>query len=220
VSTTVGVVQFPGSNCEADVIEAVGHLGADGRLLWHGDATVGGVDAVVVPGGFAHGDYLRPGAIARFSPVVSAIADFAQAGGPVIGICNGFQVLTEAGLLPGALRLNQGLRFLCTTVELRVETDRSVLTGSAGVGAVLRVPINHFEGAYTCDDATLAQLRHNDQVVLRYVSNPNGSVDDIAGVCNEAGNVVGLMPHPERASHPLLGSEDGVVLLQSFLKPV
>ena len=218
MTTVVGVVQFPGSNCELDVIEAVGTLGAEGRLLWHGDATVDGVDAVVVPGGFAHGDYLRPGAIARFSPVIGAVTEFARQGGPVVGICNGFQVLTEAGLLPGALRKNDGLRFLCTTVALRVETARSALTSAAAVGSVLRIPINHFEGAFTCDDATLDGLRANDQVVLRYVSNPNGSIDDIAGVCNEAGNVVGLMPHPERASDALLGSVDGLPLLRSLVE--
>jgi phosphoribosylformylglycinamidine synthase subunit PurQ / glutaminase len=217
MTTTVGVVQFPGSNCEQDVIEAVGGLGAGGRLLWHGDATVADVDAVVIAGGFAHGDYLRPGAIARFSPVMDAVADFARSGGPVVGVCNGFQVLTEAGMLPGALRKNEGLRFLCTTVELRVESTRSVLTSSTEEGAVLRVPINHFEGAYTCDAETLARIEAEDQVVLRYVDNPNGSVADIAAVSNEAGNVVGLMPHPERAVSELLGSVDGVPLLQSLL---
>jgi phosphoribosylformylglycinamidine synthase len=217
MTSVIGVVQFPGSNCEQDVIEAVEGLGAVGRLLWHGDDDVAGVDAVVVPGGFAHGDYLRPGAIARFSPVVSAIADFARSGGPVVGICNGFQVLTEAGLLPGALRKNDGLRFLCTTVELRVETTRSSLTSAAEKGAILRVPINHFEGAFTCDDATLDQLRADDQIVVRYVENPNGSIDDIAGVCNPEGNVVGLMPHPERASSEILGSADGLPLLRSLV---
>jgi phosphoribosylformylglycinamidine synthase I len=217
MSPVVGVVQFPGSNCELDVIEAVTALGAEGRLLWHGDSSVAGVDAVVVPGGFAHGDYLRPGAIARFSPVVGAIADFARSGGPVVGICNGFQVLTEAGLLPGALRKNEGLRFLCTTVELEVASNRSALTGSVAVGQVLRVPINHFEGAYTCDTETHRRLVDNDQIVLRYVDNPNGSIDSIAGVSDEAGNVVGLMPHPERASSDLLGSADGVPLLRSLL---
>ncbi|HEX7134328.1 MAG TPA: phosphoribosylformylglycinamidine synthase subunit PurQ [Iamia sp.] len=217
MSPVVGVVQFPGSNCELDVIEAVTALGAQGRLLWHGDRSVAGVDAVVVPGGFAHGDYLRPGAIARFSPVVGAIADFARSGGPVVGICNGFQVLTEAGLLPGALRKNEGLRFLCTTVELEVASNRSALTGSVAVGQILRVPINHFEGAYTCDTETHRRLVDNDQIVLRYLDNPNGSIDSIAGVSDEAGNVVGLMPHPERASSDLLGSADGVPLLRSLL---
>jgi phosphoribosylformylglycinamidine synthase I len=217
VSASVGVVVFPGSNCEFDVIEAVGVLGGDAKTLWHGDRFVGDVDAVVVPGGFAHGDYLRPGAIARFSPIMSAVEKFAGDGGPVVGICNGFQVLTEAGLLPGALQKNRGLKFMCTSVDLRVETNASVLTRDAEVGAILRIPINHFEGNYTCSAKTLAELRDDDRVVLRYVDNPNGAVDDIAGICNEGRNVVGLMPHPERASSPLLGSADGLVLLRSLL---
>lgn len=217
MTTRVGVVLFPGSNCEMDVIEAVKTLGGDGEILWHGDATVNDVDAVVVPGGFAHGDYLRPGAIARFSPVMNAVADFAAAGGAVIGICNGFQVLTEAGLLPGALQKNRGLKFLCATAQLRVESIDSVLTSQATKGQVLRVPINHFEGNYTCSPETLAELQAEDRIVLRYVDNPNGSVDDIAGVCNAGRNVVGLMPHPERAISALLGSADGVPLLQSLL---
>ena len=213
----IGVVLFPGSNCEQDAIEAVHALGGDAELLWHGDDTVGTADAVIVPGGFAHGDYLRPGAIARFSPIMQAVAKFAADGGPVVGICNGFQVLTEAGLLPGALQKNAGLKFLCTTVELRVESTRSVLTSEASVGDVLRIPINHFEGNYTCSPETLRQLHDEDRVVLRYVRNPNGSIDDIAGVCNEGRNVVGLMPHPERACHELLGSTDGQPLLRSLL---
>lgn len=213
----VGVVLFPGSNCEHDTVEAVRGLGGDAEVLWHGDDSLGGVDAVVIPGGFAHGDYLRPGAIARFSPIMDAVRDFAASGGPVVGICNGFQVLTEAGLLPGALQKNAGLKFLCATTTLRVETTESVLTSAAQSGAELRIPINHFEGNYTCDDETLAMLRAEDRVVVRYVDNPNGSIDDIAGVCNAGRNVVGLMPHPERASHDLLGSSDGAVLLQSLL---
>jgi phosphoribosylformylglycinamidine synthase I len=213
----IGVVLFPGSNCEQDAIEAVRSLGGDADLLWHGDDTIGQADAVIVPGGFAHGDYLRPGAIARFSPIMQAVAKFAADGGPVVGICNGFQVLTEAGLLPGALQKNAGLKFLCTTVELRVETTNSALTSAANVGDVLRVPINHFEGNYTCSPETLHQLHEEDRIVLRYVANPNGSVDDIAGVCNETRNVVGLMPHPERACHELLGSTDGIPLLSSLL---
>jgi len=217
VSPRVGVVLFPGTNCELDVMHAVEELGGRAEILWHGDATVNGVDAVVVPGGFAHGDYLRTGAIARFSPVMNAVAELAAAGGPVIGICNGFQVLCEAHLLPGALQKNAGLKFLCETVELRVETTNSVLTSKAQVGQVLRIPINHFEGNYVCDDATLAMLRADDRVVVRYVDNPNGSLDNIAGICNEGRNVVGLMPHPERASDTVLGSADGVVLLQSVL---
>ena len=217
MTVTVGVVLFPGTNCELDVVRAVEQLGASATLLWHGDASVGACDAVVVPGGFAHGDYLRTGAIARFSPVMRAVSAFAADGGPVVGICNGFQVLTEAGLLPGALQKNTGLRFLCQTVELRVETSRSVLTGLAVPGSVLRVPINHFEGNYVCDAEVLRRLRDDDRVIVRYVDNPNGSLDDIAGIANKAGNVVGLMPHPERASDPLLGSDDGIVLLQSLL---
>lgn len=217
MSPRVGVVVFPGSNCEHDVVEAMALVGGEPELLWHGDATVKDVDAVVVPGGFAHGDYLRPGAIARFSPVMQAVSEFAAAGGPVVGICNGFQVLTEAGLLPGALQKNRGLKFLCGPAELRVESTNSVLTRGATVGDVLRVPINHFEGNYTCDEATLAHLRANDMIVLRYVDNPNGSTDDIAGVCNEGRNVVGLMPHPERAISELLGSTDGLPLLRSIL---
>jgi phosphoribosylformylglycinamidine synthase len=213
----VGVVLFPGSNCELDAMEAVRGLGGDAELLWHGDRHLQGVDAVIVPGGFAHGDYLRPGAIARFSPVMEAVQAFAADGGPVVGICNGFQVLTEAGLVPGALQKNAGLKFLCTTVELRVETTASVLTSEAAVGDVLRVPINHFEGNYTCDPETLAELRAEDRIVVRYVDNPNGSVDSIAGVCNAGRNVVGLMPHPERACHRLLGSTDGAVLVRSLL---
>lgn len=217
MTAKVGVILFPGSNCEQDAMEAIRHLGGDAELLWHGEQTVAGVDAVIVPGGFAHGDYLRPGAIARFSPVMGAVAAFAADGGPVVGICNGFQVLTEAGLLPGALQKNRGLKFLCTTVELRVESTSSVLTSEARVGDVLRVPINHFEGNFTCSAETLDTLRTEDRVVLRYAHNPNGSVDDIAGICSEGRNVVGLMPHPERACNPLLGSEDGAVLVRSLL---
>jgi phosphoribosylformylglycinamidine synthase len=213
----VGVVVFPGSNCELDVVEAVTNLGGEARLLWHRDPSLGDVDAVVLPGGFAHGDYLRPGAIARFSPVMAAVGEFAAAGGPVVGICNGFQVLCEAGLLPGALQKNRGLKFLCTTVGVRVEAGASALSSEAEQGSILRIPINHFEGNYTCSPETLAELRGDDRVIFRYVDNPNGSVDDIAGICSPGRNVVGLMPHPERASHALLGSTDGVPLLRSLL---
>jgi phosphoribosylformylglycinamidine synthase subunit PurQ / glutaminase len=213
----VGVVVFPGSNCEFDVMEGVRAAGGHAELLWHGDGSLGGVDAVVLPGGFAHGDYLRPGAFARFSPVMAAVADFARDGGPVLGICNGFQVLTEAGLLPGALQKNAGLKFLCRTVDVRVDSTKSVLTSGASTGQVLRLPINHFEGNYTCDERTLDELRADERIVLRYADNPNGATDDIAGICSADGNVVGLMPHPERASDELLGSTDGLVLLRSFL---
>lgn len=217
MTTRVGVVLFPGSNCEYDVVEALNSLGGEARVIWHGDRGLAGVDAVILPGGFAHGDYLRPGAIARFSPVMESVAKFAADGGAVVGICNGFQVLTEAQLLPGALQKNRGLTFLCESVDVVVASSRSVLTSGAEAGRRLRIPINHFEGNYTCDSSTLAELQADERVILRYVDNPNGSIDDIAGICNGAGNVVGLMPHPERASHPLLGSTDGQVLLQSLL---
>ena len=217
MSTKVGVVTFPGTNCEQDVAWAVKVLGGEAQLLWHADPTVGQSDAVVLAGGFAHGDYLRTGAIARFSPVMDAVAGFARAGGPVVGICNGFQILCEAGLLAGALQKNAGLKFRCQTVELRVETTTTVLTRKAEPGQILRIPINHFEGNFVCDEPTLKGLQENDQVVLRYVDNPNGSLDDIAGICSEGRNVVGLMPHPERAAEAILGSADGAVLLRSLL---
>lgn len=217
MSATVGVVVFPGSNCEHDVVAAVQRLGGRAELIWHRRASLGDVDAVVLPGGFAHGDYLRPGAIARFSPVMAAVKSFAAAGGPVVGICNGFQVLTEAGLLPGALQKNRDLKFICSTVPVRVESSRTALTGLASADTILRLPINHFEGNYTCEPETLAELRDLGQVILRYTDNPNGSTDDIAGICNRAGNVVGLMPHPERACDPLCGPVDGAVLLRSLL---
>ena len=217
MTARVGVVLFPGSNCEYDVVAALDGLGAEAELVWHGDRSLGDLDAVILPGGFAHGDYLRPGAIARFSPIMPAVASFAAEGGPVIGICNGFQVLTEAHLLPGALQKNRGLTFLCRTVDLEVTSGRSALTDGIPAGTRLRIPINHFEGNYTCDAPTLAALRQDERIVLRYVENPNGSAADIAGICNETRNVVGLMPHPERASDPLLGSTDGLVLLRSLL---
>jgi phosphoribosylformylglycinamidine synthase len=213
----IGVVVFPGTNCEHDVVQAVEAAGGSGTLLWHGDAQLGGVDAVVLPGGFAHGDYLRPGALARFSAVMDAVAAFARAGGPVVGICNGFQVLAEAGLLPGALQKNGRLRFLCEPTRLVVGSTASVLTSGSAVGDELVIPINHFSGNYTCDDETLRRLQAEDRIVLRYADNPNGSVDAIAGIASEAGNVVGLMPHPERASHALLGSTDGLVLLRALV---
>jgi phosphoribosylformylglycinamidine synthase len=217
MAASVGVIVFPGTNCEHDAVVALERLGADARLVFHSERSLSGLDAVVLPGGFAHGDYLRPGALARFSPIMEALGTFAAEGGPVVGICNGFQVLCEAHLLPGALQKNRGLTFLCESATLRVESTRSVLTRDATVGDELVVPINHFSGSYTCDLETLRRLRDEDRVVLRYVENPNGSLDDIAGISNEAGNVVGLMPHPERASSALLGSDDGVVLLRSLL---
>ncbi len=213
----VAVVVFPGSNCEHDAVLALHRLGAAAELVWHAETSLAGYDAVVLPGGFAHGDYVRPGAIARFSPVMEPVRRFAADGGPVLGICNGFQVLCEAGLLPGALQKNRGLRFLCTTVGVRVDSSASVLTRGVPVGTELHLPVNHFEGNFTCDTPTLDALRDGGRVVLRYTDNPNGSVDDIAGICNEGGNVVGCMPHPERACDPLLGSSDGNVLLGALL---
>lgn len=215
--TRIGVVVFPGSNCEYDAASGVTQLGAQAEFVWHSSTDLSGFDGIILPGGFAHGDYLRPGALARFSPVMEAVARFAADGGPVLGICNGFQVLTEAGLLPGALQKNRGLTFLCQPTTLIVESTHSVLTSSATLGQELVIPINHFSGAYTCDDATLHEIEGNGQVVLRYQDNPNGSRDDIAGVANVAGNVVGLMPHPERAMSTLLGSADGRVLLEGFV---
>ncbi len=213
---TVGVVLFPGTNCEADVVEAVRQLGGDADIVWHGDRHLPAhVDAVVLPGGFAHGDYLRCGAIARFSPIMARVSDFGAAGGLVVGICNGFQVLTEAGLLPGALQKNRGLKFVCTTVRVRVESA-TPLTAGVAPGTVLRLPVNHYEGNYTCSPQVLDTLRAEDRIVLRYLDNPNGSVDDVAGVCNEGRNVVGLMPHPERACHALLGSTDGTALVRAL----
>ena len=213
----IGVVIFPGSNCEYDALAAMNTLGANADFIWHSDTDLSGYDGVILPGGFAHGDYLRPGALARFSPVMSAVEEFAKSGGAVLGICNGFQVLTEAGLLPGALQKNKGLTFLCQPTTLIVESTKSVLTRSASKGQELAIPINHFSGSYTCDDETFRALQANDQIVLRYKENPNGSRGDVAGVSNVEGNVVGLMPHPERAMSTLLGSADGRVLLEGFV---
>jgi len=214
----VGVVVFPGSNCEHDAVQALSSFGARAELVWHTHSSLAGFDAVVVPGGFAHGDYLRPGAIARFSPVMDAVCEVAAQGVPVLGICNGFQVLTEAHLLPGALQRNAGGRFLCMVAECEVVSTASMLTAGAVAGQRLKLPINHFEGNYTCDRSTLLRLESNGQIPLRYTANPNGSMGSVAAVANEAGNVVGLMPHPERACSALTGSEDGRVLLRSFLQ--
>lgn len=215
--TTVGVIVFPGTNCELDAVSAVQTAGGSAELIWHGEKDLGDVDAVVVPGGFAHGDYLRSGAIARFSPIMDSVARFAADGGPVLGICNGFQVLAEAGLVPGALQKNAGLKFMCQPVKLRVESTSNVVGAQYELGQELMIPINHFEGNYTVGPETLRELVDNDQVFLRYVENPNGSVSSIAGVSNRAGNVVGLMPHPERASNALLGSADGLPMFASLL---
>jgi phosphoribosylformylglycinamidine synthase I len=211
-----GVVQFPGSCDERDALAACGLTG-DARLLWHGDDDLDDVDAVVVPGGFSYGDYLRAGAIARFSPVMEALAEFAERGGPVLGICNGFQVLCEAGLLPGALLVNERIRFVCRQVELVVESNRSPFTAGLQEGEPLSIPVKHQEGRYFAPNGMLDELEARDQVALRYAPgyNPNGSARDIAAVTNEAGNVLGLMPHPEHAVDELTGSVDGLRLFES-----
>ena len=214
----IGVVVFPGSNCDHDAWYAVTHnLGHQADFIWHDSAQLGDVDAVILPGGFAYGDYLRCGAIAKFSPVMSAVKKFAAEGGLVLGVCNGFQILVESGLLPGALLRNRSLKFICREVRLRVETTDSPFTNCAHKGQILRVPIAHGEGCYFADDRTLDQLEAEDRVMVRYVDNPNGSVRDIAGLLNEGRNVAGLMPHPERAADALMGSTDGRVILESMV---
>jgi len=220
VSARVGIVVFPGSNCELDCKQSFERLGATTEFVWHDDDALPDVDIVVLPGGFAHGDYLRTGALARFSPIMAAVNEHAEAGKLLIGICNGFQVLCEAQLLPGALRKNEGLKFLCKWSELRVDVTGTPFTARAEGGQVLRVPINHFEGNWYADGPTLERMRANDQIALRYVENPNGSLDDVAGITNERGNVLGLMPHPERACDSLLGSEDGALIFGSMLDHV
>lgn len=220
MSGSVGIVVFPGSNCERDCRFAIESLGAKATYVWHKETSLPEVDIVLLPGGFAHGDYVRTGAIARFSPVMRAVRDHADDGGIVIGICNGFQVLCEAGLLPGALRKNSGLKFICRWVELRVDNNESPFTSRAIPGQRLRIPINHFEGSWYCEPDELERVRANGQVVLRYKVNPNGALDDVAGLTNERGNVFGLMPHPERACEPLSGSHDGSVILGSMLDSV
>jgi phosphoribosylformylglycinamidine synthase len=222
------VVVFPGSNCDHDAYYAVRHvLGQDAELVWHKDTSLGGADAVVLPGGFAHGDYLRTGAIARFSPIMSAVNAFAAAGGPVLGICNGFQVLLEAGLLPGAMLRNRSLHFRCEHVFVRVEQTDTPFTVACGPGQLLRIPIAHGEGNYYAAPDVVERLEANRQVIFRYATstgeitdaaNPNGSVNNIAGICNDARNVVGLMPHPERACELAVGSADGLVLLESAVR--
>jgi phosphoribosylformylglycinamidine synthase subunit PurQ / glutaminase len=212
-----GVVQFPGSCDERDALAACGRSG-EARLLWHGDRDLGEVDAVVVPGGFSYGDYLRAGAIARFSPVMEAIGEFARRGGPVLGICNGFQVLCEAGLLPGALLVNEGLRFVCRQVGLVAEGNGSPFTAGMQPGERLSIPVKHQEGRYFAPDEVLDELEARGQVALRYApgQNPNGSGRDIAAVTNVAGNVLGLMPHPEHAVDELTGSTDGLRLFEAI----
>jgi len=226
---TIGVVVFPGSNCDHDTYHALKHVcGREARFVWHKDADLKGLDAVVLPGGFSYGDYLRTGAIARFSPVMRAVQDFAREGGPVLGICNGFQILQEAGLLPGAMLRNRRLKFLCRNVHLRVETSATPFTVACRASQLLRMPIAHMEGNYFADPETLGELEHNGQIVFRYATptgevvdtleaNPNGSLNNIAGICNHERNVLGLMPHPERASEALLGSADGRLLFESMI---
>lgn len=222
----VAVVVFPGSNCELDAVHALSLLGAEPELVFHRETDLSGADGIVLPGGFAHGDYLRTGAIARFSPVMAEVERHAANGTPVLGICNGFQILTEAGLLPGALVANRDLRFICRPVHVRVESTDSVLTRNAEVGSVLRIPLNSYEGNYVVDTPGLDELEASGGVVLRYSdrhgavepeTNPNGSTRSIAGITNTSGNVAGLMPHPERAIEEILGSTDGRVLLESFV---
>lgn len=213
----IGVTVFPGSNCDRDALHAIELMGAEPVELWHADADLKGSDAVVVPGGFSYGDYLRPGAIARFAAVMGSLEEFAKDGGPVIGVCNGFQVLCEAHLLPGALLQNTHMRFACDRVRVRVENTETPWTSGCKVGEELTLPIAHNEGNYFADPETLARLEDEDRVVLRYLDNPNGSANDIAGVCSESRNVVGVMPHPERVSDPVLGSEEGMRILRSVL---
>lgn len=216
--TRFGVVAFPGSNCDADALHVVRNvLGAKAEVLWHKDRDLKGSDVVILPGGFSYGDYLRCGAIARFSPVMEEVAAFAKKGGRVLGICNGFQILTEAGLLPGVLMRNASLKFICSEVAVKVENSTTPFTAGTKKGDVLRMPIAHAEGNYYLDDDGLKRLEGNGQVVLRYVENPNGARHDIAGIVNENRNVMGMMPHPERAAEAVLGSVDGLKLFKSLL---
>lgn len=227
MSATFGVIVFPGSNCDHDAYHALAHvMNAKAKFLWHKDTDLSGVDFLLVPGGFSYGDYLRSGAIARFSPVMQEVKKFALKGGPVLGICNGFQILLEAGLLPGAMLHNEKLRFICKQVHLRCETSDTLFTKGLEKGQVLQIPVSHGEGNYYTDDDTLKELQDNDQVVFRYSdsqgniteeANINGSIDNIAGICNRQRNVMGLMPHPERAVEKKLGSEDGKLIFESIL---
>jgi phosphoribosylformylglycinamidine synthase len=222
------VIVFPGSNCDHDAYYAATHvLGQQAELIWHKDTSLRGADVVVLPGGFAHGDYLRTGAMARFSPIMHEVKAFAAAGGPTIGICNGFQVLLEAGLLPGAMLRNSGLKYRCEHVHVRVEQTDTPFTRGAHAGQVLQIPIGHGEGNYYAPPDVLKSLEDRRQIVFRYCTadgrveesaNPNGSLHNIAGICSEGRNVVGMMPHPERACEPLLGSADGLVILESVVK--
>jgi len=213
-----GVIVFPGSNCDHDAFYAVrNNLGQPAKFIWHDAASLGDVDAVILPGGFAYGDYLRCGAIAKFSPVMRAVRGFAAEGGLVLGICNGFQILVEAGLLPGALIRNRGLKFICRPVRLRVETENSPFTCAARKGQELILPIAHGEGCYFASERALDELEAEDRVAFRYLDNPNGSLRAIAGILSRERNVMGMMPHPERASEALMGSADGLTVFRSML---
>ena len=214
-----GVIVFPGSNCDHDAFWAASHtLGQQAEFVWHDSTQLGNLDAVVLPGGFSYGDYLRCGAIAKFSPVMRAVKKFAAEGGLVLGICNGFQILVESGMLPGALIRNRGLKFVCREIGLRRSCADSPFTCAAERDRIYRLPIAHGEGCYFADERTLDQLEAEDRIAFRYVDNPNGSLRDIAGVLNRERNVMGMMPHPERASEPLLGSSDGLVVFRSMLQ--
>jgi phosphoribosylformylglycinamidine synthase I len=213
-----GVVIFPGSNCDHDcyyIIESI--LQKPVEFIWHQDTSLKGFDAVILPGGFSYGDYLRTGALARFSPVMSAVRDFSAKGGLVIGICNGFQILCEAGLLPGALLRNVGMKYVCKFLSLRAETTNTPFTSALSKGQILNIPIGHGDGNYFADADTLKRLEDNDQVVFRYLENPNGSIHDIAGIVNEKRNVLGMMPHPDRSSESILGSTDGRLIFESIV---
>jgi phosphoribosylformylglycinamidine synthase len=213
-----GVVVFPGSNCDHDAWYATSrNLGQTAEFLWHHDTDLKGSDCVILPGGFSYGDYLRCGAIAKFSPIMAAVKKFAAAGGLVFGICNGFQILTECGLLPGVLVRNRGLRFRCREVRLKAATRDSAFTSEIPLDAELRMPIAHGEGCYTADERTLEQLESEDRIAFRYVENPNGSMRDIAGILSAGRNVMGMMPHPERATEPLVGSSDGLLIFRSLV---
>ena len=213
------VIVFPGSNCDVDMYHAVkDELGQDVEYVWHDETSLDGFDAVLLPGGFSYGDYLRCGAIAGMSNVIPALKKACEQGKPILGVCNGFQILTETGLLPGALLRNNNIKFVCKTVNLRVENNGTIFTGMYEKGETVRIPVAHGEGNYYCDEATLTGLRENGQIVFTYGENPNGSLDDIAGITNERGNVLGMMPHPERAVDALLGSDDGLRLFKSILQ--
>lgn len=213
------VIVFPGSNCDIDMYHAIkDELGEDVEYVWHDATSLDGFDAILLPGGFSYGDYLRTGAIARFSNVMQEVVKAAEAGKPILGVCNGFQILLEAGLLPGAMRRNESLKFICKNVELRVENNETMFSGSYKQGETIQIPVAHGEGNYYCDKETLARLKENKQIVFTYTNNPNGSLEDIAGIMNEQGNVLGMMPHPERAVDELLGGADGVKLFQSIVK--